>query len=84
MYSLRNSLIAILVICLILPLAKADENTYRVDGLPDNLIPDDVPHIEEGQEGFYRILQASEAEYPRGDSRVINIGIGGTGSERRN
>ena len=43
MYSLRNSLIAILVICLILPLAKADENTYRVDGLPDNL------HFESGK-----------------------------------
>ncbi len=43
MYTLRNSLIALLAVCLLLPLVSSEDNTYRVEGLPDNL------HFETGK-----------------------------------
>ena len=37
MYALRNSLILVLAICMFLPLSQAEDNVYRVEGLPDDL-----------------------------------------------
>jgi hypothetical protein len=37
MYLLRKGLLAILVICLFLPLSQAEDTVYRVDGLPEGL-----------------------------------------------
>ena len=37
MYSLRNSLILAIVICVFLPLSQAEDNVYRVEGIPDDL-----------------------------------------------
>jgi len=37
MYSLRNSLILVIAICVFLPLSQAEDNVYRVEGIPDDL-----------------------------------------------
>ena len=37
MYSLRNSLILVIAICAFLPLSQAEDNVYRVEGIPDDL-----------------------------------------------
>ena len=43
MYSLRNSLVLLLAICLFLPLSQAEDNVYRVEGIPEDL------HYETGK-----------------------------------
>ena len=37
MYALRNSLILVFAVCIFLPLSQAEDNVYRVEGLPDDL-----------------------------------------------
>ena len=37
MYSLRNSLVLAIAICVFLPLSQAEDNVYRVEGIPDDL-----------------------------------------------
>ena len=37
MYALRNSLILVFAVCILLPLSQAEDNVYRVEGLPDDL-----------------------------------------------
>ena len=37
MYKLRNSLILVFAVCIFLPLSQAEDNVYRVEGLPDDL-----------------------------------------------
>ena len=43
MNSLRSSLILVIAICIFLPLSQAEDNVYRVEGLPEDL------HYETGK-----------------------------------
>ena len=43
MYSLRSSLVLVIAICIFLPLSQAEDNVYRVEGLPEDL------HYETGK-----------------------------------
>ena len=43
MYSLRCSLVLVIAICMFLPLSQAEDNVYRVEGLPEDL------HYETGK-----------------------------------
>ena len=47
MYRIRDYLILMFAVCLFLPSVQAEDNLYRVDGIPDNL------HYETGK--FYQI-----------------------------
>ena len=43
MYSLRCSLVLVIALCMFLPLSQAEDNVYRVEGLPEDL------HYETGK-----------------------------------
>ena len=62
MYSLRSSLLLVIAICIFLPLSQAEDNVYRVEGLPEDL------HYETGK--TYQIgLTANE------DSEISTVSI---------
>jgi hypothetical protein len=56
MNSLRSSLILVIAICIFLPLSQAEDNVYRVEGLPEDL------HYETGKTYQIDLIANDESE----------------------
>ena len=56
MNSLRSSLILVIAICVFLPLSQAEDNVYRVEGLPEDL------HYETGKTYQIDLIANDESE----------------------
>ena len=56
MNSLRSSLILVIAICIFLPLSQAEDNVYRVDGIPEDL------HFETGKTYQIDLIANDESE----------------------
>ena len=66
MYSPRNSLILVFAICIFLPLSQAEDNVYRVEGLPDDL------HYETGKTYQIDLIANDDSEISSVSISVTN------------